>query len=163
MAKVRQMMVPACGMGGWEKSLWMNAIIIIITIIIIIVIITDGQISKRMQEEIGPIAIEGNRERSGMGPITIRGVESVQYRYFATATFSDRTPIRISNNTIKIPNNGSPCPTSFLVHRKSHRPQLQAQPLVLCLWHHFVGNTQTDTQSVCHTHGQQFSMIRKML
>ena len=26
LAKVRQMMVPACGMGGWEKRLWMNAI-----------------------------------------------------------------------------------------------------------------------------------------
>ena len=35
-------MVPACGMGGWEKSLWMNAIITIailflLTIIIIII------------------------------------------------------------------------------------------------------------------------------
>ena len=35
LAKVRQMMVPARGMGGWEKRLWMNAIIIIIIIIII--------------------------------------------------------------------------------------------------------------------------------
>ena len=45
LAKVRQMMVPARGMGGWEKRLWMNAIIIIIIItttfiIIIIIIIT---------------------------------------------------------------------------------------------------------------------------
>ena len=39
LAKVRQMMVPARGMGGWEKRLWMNAIIIIIIIIIITVII----------------------------------------------------------------------------------------------------------------------------
>ena len=29
LAKVRQMIVPACGMGGWENSLWMNAIITI--------------------------------------------------------------------------------------------------------------------------------------
>ena len=40
LAKVRQMMVPARGMGGWEKRLWMNAIIIIIITIITVIIIT---------------------------------------------------------------------------------------------------------------------------
>ena len=60
--------LPPAAVGGWEKRLWMNAMIIvimirmitIITIIMIMRIISEETIFKRMSEEIGGMAIHGN-------------------------------------------------------------------------------------------------------
>ena len=105
--------LPPAAVGGWEKRLWMNAMIIVIKIGMITIITNimimriifqiEETIFKRMSEEIGgmaiqwqsngnPMAIHGNRKETSRtnNETTIRGIQ-----YFAPYC-----KIKIRNNDI---------------------------------------------------------------